>query len=77
MKNVGINIGVVTFYLMLYAMTPSLGIAYDIVFGLFVLGNLLFLRMVYVILKYGEPSKKKWKEGDWYEDWDRKFSEDA
>ena len=77
MKHVGLNIAVVTFYLMVYAMTPSLGMAYDIVFGLFLLGNLLFLRMVYVVLKYGKPSKKKWRDGNWYEDVDRKFAEDA
>lgn len=77
MKNVGTVIGITTFYLMVYAMTPSLGIAYDIVFGLFCIGNLLFLYMVYVILKYGDEPKKKWSEGNWYADVDKVYSKDA
>lgn len=72
-----IAIGVTTFYLMVYTMMPSLGVAYDMMFAVFVGGNILLLYMVYAILKHMQGPKEKWSDGHWYSDVDRKFSEDA
>lgn len=77
MNKAWIAIAITTFYLMVYAMMPNLGAAYDIVFAVFVGGNILLLYMVYAILKYMEEPKEKWSEGHWYSDVNKKFSEDA
>ena len=65
----------VTIYLFIFAMTPSLGLVYDLIFTLFMIGNFLLIYMVYVVLKYGVASKKKFNDGYWYEDVDRPFGQ--
>ena len=77
MKKAHLTIGITTFYLMVYAMMPSLGVTHDIMFAVFVGGNILLVYMVYAILKYMDEPKEKWSEGYWYSDVDKKYSEDA
>jgi hypothetical protein len=77
MRKAYLAIGITTFYLMVYAMMPSLGAAYDLMFAVFVGGNILVLYMVYAILKHMQEPKEKWSEGYWYSDVNKKFSEDA
>lgn len=77
MNKAAISIAITTFYLLVYAMMPNLGFAYDIVFAVFVGGNILLLYMVYAILKHMSEPKEKWREGYWYSDVDKKYSEDA
>ena len=62
---------------MVYAMMPSLGATYDIMFAVFVGGNILLVYMVYAILKYMDEPKEKWSDGYWYSDVDKRYSEDA
>ena len=73
----GISVILTTIYLLIYAMTPSFGWAFDLIFALFVVGNLLVLWMVYSVLKHGKDPGKKWSEGHWYDDLDRQFSKNA
>lgn len=77
MNKATISIALTTFYLMVYAMMPNLGFAYDIVFVVFIGGNFLLLYMVYAILKHMKEPTAKWSEGHWYSDVDKKFSKDA
>ncbi|MEQ8927220.1 MAG: hypothetical protein RLO81_15470 [Fulvivirga sp.] len=65
----------VTIYLMFYAMMPFVNVAYAVVFLLFLIGNALLLFMVYDVLKNGEAPTKKFDDGYWYSDINKKYSE--
>lgn len=67
----------VSIYLLIYAAAPPLGMAYDLIFLMFIIGHGLLLYMVYGVLKWGEEPKGRWKEGDWYSDIDKKYSKNA
>ena len=66
-----------TVYLFIYAATPSLGLVYDLILFLFVVGNFGLIYMVYAVLKYGEQPDRKFSDGYWYSDVDKKYSEDS
>ncbi|QSE97073.1 hypothetical protein [Fulvivirga lutea] len=65
----------ISIYVFFYAMIPLLNIAYALGFLLFLIGNALFLYMVYEVLKNGKESNKKFDEGYWYSDVDKKYSD--
>ena len=77
MKPVKLIVIGVTIYLFLFTLSPVLNLAYALMFILFVIGNVLLLYMVYSVLKYGEAPKRKWKDGYWYSDVDKRYSKDA
>ncbi|MBS0001357.1 MAG: hypothetical protein KFF73_20395 [Cyclobacteriaceae bacterium] len=56
-------------FLMIYALLPSLGAPFFIVFVFFILMLAFLFWMVYRILKDGEPSGRKFTE-HWYDDVD-------
>jgi len=47
---------------------PALHFDLNVVYLAFIGGNVLFVALVYNILKNGKASDKKFDEGDWYED---------
>lgn len=57
----------VTIYLFFFAALNAFDPSYDLMFILFMLGQLLVPYMVYVVLKYGIESDKKF-EDNFYED---------
>jgi hypothetical protein len=69
MKKVPLVITLVTAYLIFYQLTPHIGISDDIIIGMFLISPFMVISMVYVILKYGEPSKHTFDER-FYDDWD-------
>jgi hypothetical protein len=69
MKKVPLVITLVTAYLIFYQLTPHIGISDDIIIGMFLISPFMVISMVYVILKYGAPSKHTFDER-FYDDWD-------
>jgi len=69
MKKVPLVITLVTAYLIVYQLAPHIGINDNIIIGMFLLSPFMVISMVYVILKYGEPSKHTFDER-FYDDWD-------
>ena len=57
----------VTVFLFFFAALSAFNPSYDLMFILFMLGQLLVPYMVYVVLKYGMESEKKF-EDNFYED---------
>lgn len=66
----------VTIYLAIYTMLPFMNVAFTVMFFLFLVGNGLFLYMVYSVLKHGIDPKKKFNDGYWYSDVDKQYSKD-
>lgn len=64
-------------FVLFYAITPHIGVKENIIFSLFLVSNILLIYMVYAILVKGTPSKKKFSEGDWYDDINRTYSKDT
>ncbi len=58
-----------TFFTLIYAMLPPMGVSYSIVFLAFIIANFLLLRMVYIILKFGKESSKTFQD-HFYDDID-------
>ena len=77
MKNIGPAVIGTTIYLIFYTMMPSLGIAMNLIFLFFFIGNALLIYMVYVVLKYGKAPKKTFEEGYWYDDLNKKFEKEV
>lgn len=77
MKPIKFTVIGVTVYLMIYSVLPVMNVAYAIMFLFFVIGNVLLLYMVYDVLKNGEDPKKKFSDGHWYSDVNKKYSENA
>ncbi|WP_299452630.1 hypothetical protein [uncultured Microscilla sp.] len=76
-KGVLIPIIVTTVYLLIYTFTPHLSISAKVIIALFVFSPFLMIWMVLSILIKGEPSKKKFSDGHWYEDVNKVYSRDA
>ena len=70
-------IWVTSLFVLFYAITPQIGVKENIIFSLFLVSNILLIYMVYAILVKGTPSKKKFGEGNWYEDVNKTYSKDA
>ena len=58
-----------TLFTFIYAMMPQMNLSYSVVFMAFLFANVLLFRMVYVILKHGQESKKTFSEA-FYDDID-------
>ena len=69
MKKVCIAITLATLYLFFYTLSPHIGIPDQFIIALFILSPLVVGSMVYIILKYGKPSKFSFDER-FYEDLD-------
>ncbi len=71
MKKVTIVVFLVTLYLFFYQGSPFIGIADEAIVAMFILSPFLVIYMVYVVLKYGEPSGSTFDE-KFYDDLDYK-----
>ena len=69
MKKLPIAITVVTLYLLIFQAAPFVGIPDRLIFLMFIISPFLVIAMVYVILKYGKPSKFTFDER-FYDDLD-------
>lgn len=69
MKKVPLVVTLVTAYLVFYQLAPYIGVGENTIILMFLLSPFLVIAMVYVILKYGEPSKFTFDE-KFYDDWD-------
>jgi hypothetical protein len=67
----------VTAYLFVYALAVQIIPIPGISFLLFVFGNILFILLVYHVLKYGEEPKERFDEGYWYSDRPRIAQKDS
>lgn len=54
-------------FTMIYALLPPMGASYTIVYFAFLIANILLIRMVYVILKFGKESTKTFQD-NFYDD---------
>ena len=69
MKKAQIAIALVSLYLITFQAAPFIGIPERIIYSMFFLSPFLVIGMVYVVLKYGEPSKYTFDER-FYDDLD-------
>ena len=69
MKKVPVAISITTLYALFFQATPYIGISDDLIFGMFLLSPFIVLYMVYVVLKYGQPSSYTFEER-FYDDYD-------
>ena len=69
MKKVEVVVVLVTIYAVLFQAASILGIPEPIIFTMFFLSPFCVLYMVYMVLKFGEPSRHTWDER-FYDDWD-------
>ena len=69
MKKLPVVITIVTLYGLLFQLTPYMGIPANIIFGMFLLSPFLVTYMVYLILRFGKPSKYTFEER-FYDDYD-------
>lgn len=67
MKKPGVIIFLATIYAMVFNASPYLDIPPSIILLMFALSPFIVAYMVYVVLRYGKPSKYTFKER-WYED---------
>ena len=71
MKKVYVAICVSTLYLIVFQLSPYMGIPLWIIITMFLMAPLVVISLVLITLKYGEPSKFKF-EDRFYDDWDYK-----
>jgi hypothetical protein len=69
MKKVQTTIGVVTLYLLIFQSALLLRISPDIIASMFIMAPFLVISMVYIVLKFGSPSKYTFDQR-FYEDLD-------
>ena len=69
MKKVHFAILFATLYLVIFHLSPYLGISIEVIFLMLVLSPFVVISMAYVILKYGKPSKFTFEQR-FYDDWD-------
>lgn len=69
MKKAQIAITIVTLYLLIYTAAPQIGFSQGIIFSMFFLSPFLVIAMVFIVLKFGEPSKFTFDER-FYDDLD-------
>jgi hypothetical protein len=74
MKTVKYVVWGTTLFLFVFALLPQFEADFNLMFLLFLIGNALLIYMVYAVLKFAEPSVKKFNEGHWYEDVDKIYS---
>jgi hypothetical protein len=69
MKKPAIIIALSTLYLIIFQVSPYIGIPGEAIIAMFILSPFIVIYMAYVILKYGKPSKHTFEER-FYEDHD-------
>jgi hypothetical protein len=69
MKKPAIIISFSTLYLILFQLSPYIGVPEEAIIAMFILSPFIVIYMAYVILKYGKPSKYTFEER-FYEDHD-------
>jgi len=69
MKKPAIVIALSTLYLIIFQVSPYIGIPDEAIIAMFILSPFVVIYMAYVILKYGKPSKHTFEER-FYEDHD-------
>ena len=69
MKKLSVVITIVTLYALFFQLTPYMDIPANIIFGMFLLSPFLVIYMVYLILRFGKPSKYTFEER-FYDDYD-------
>lgn len=74
MKPIRNTVIAVTLFLFFYAVSPQLGFTFKVIFSLFTLGNIMFLYLVYAVLKFGISPNEKFSDGYWYCDIAKKYS---
>jgi hypothetical protein len=68
-KRVSIVIAIATAYAAFYNLTPFIGVSDHVIIGLYLFSPFLVVRMAYVIVRYGEPSRHTFTER-FYDDLD-------
>jgi len=71
MKKVFVAIILATLFMIVYQLSPFIGIPGWMILIMFLFSPVVVVSMVYVILKYGVPSKHTFDER-FYDDWDYK-----
>ncbi len=61
----------VTLYAIVFQASPWLGFSEGIIFTMFFLAPFVMIYMVYMVLRFGEPSEHTFEER-FYDDWDYK-----
>ncbi len=61
----------VTLYALVFQASPWLGFSDGLIFTMFFLSPFVMIYMVYMVLRFGEPSKHTFEER-FYDDWDYK-----
>ena len=74
MKRPAVIIFLATLYLLFFHASPHLDVPNWVIIALFILSPIVVIYMVYVVLKYGKPSKYTFEER-FYEDHDYKRTE--
>lgn len=74
MKRPAIVITLATLYLLFFKASPYIGLPDEAIIAMFILAPFFVIYMVYVILKYGRPSKFTFEER-FYEDHDYRRNE--
>ena len=69
MKKPAVVIAFATLFVILFNASPHLGIPDEMIIAMFILSPVVVIYMVYVILKYGKPSKHTFEER-FYDDYD-------
>jgi len=69
MKKPAIVIGFATLFMVFYNLSPYLSIPDEFIIAMFILSPIILIYMVYVILKFGKPSKYTF-EDRFYDDLD-------
>ncbi len=74
MKKPAIVITLATLYLLFFKVSPYMGVPDEAIIAMFILAPFIVIYMVFVVLKYGKPSKFTFEER-FYEDHDYKRNE--
>ena len=74
MKKPAIVISLATLYLLFFKASSYIGLPDEAIIAMFILAPFIVIYMVYVILRYGRPSKFTFEER-FYEDHDYKRNE--
>jgi hypothetical protein len=69
MKKPAIVIALATLFMAFYNLSPYIGIPDEFIIAMFILSPIILIYMVYVILRFGKPSKYTFEER-FYDDLD-------
>ena len=69
MKKPTIVIALATLFMVFYNLSPYIGIPDEFIIAIFILSPIILIYMVYVILRFGKPSKHTFEER-FYDDLD-------